>query len=137
MAWNTAGLISVQMPNEVKTIYCYRDGHPSHVGYLLLHFYRSQTAAESIVALGNLCFLGRSVESPPQHSLKQRKQDFTVACGRDRGEAHTRARSYPSLIEALAKEETDYNYYWNGHRWYVNGYELTQEFLKLAEQNGA
>jgi hypothetical protein len=115
--------ITVKINDKLyKTVYCNWDGYPSHTGKILLKYYNSQEKAESIVNLGNLSFLDKSVECPEGHSFNTPIKGYSVFYDRDRGEDDNDAIITDEYIPKRLKEK--YLYFWNGEKWFCNEKEL-------------
>lgn len=112
----TRSSIAVKIADKVATIYCHWDGYIEGVGAELIHSYNSQYKAEALIALGDLSSLGPTIEN-------------CDAYGRDRGESGVGARIYESYQDALRSNNQEYNYFWDGEKWLVDGTDL-EERLK-------
>ncbi len=136
---STNSTIAVKMSdNTYKAIYTHWDGYPEHNGYLLLNYYNSQEAAESLMGLGDLSCLDKSIECPPEHSYQNPVKGYSIAYGRDRGETKVEASTGTTYEEARKnKGEQQYNYFWNGEKWVLiiegEETEITYEENESAE----
>lgn len=131
---STRSSISVRIGDKIKTVYCHFDGYPSHNGKILLDNYNSQELAEAIICLGDLSYLGESLECPTNHKYKTPLDGYSIFYYRDRGDeiADCEASVYSSIEQAMIKEAQEYNYLWNGEKWLVNGFDIL-EFMKNRE----
>ena len=132
---STNSSVTVKQGDTFKVIYCHWDGYPSNNGKLLLDHYNSQEGADSLVNLGNLSSLQKSVDCPEGHSFGSPMDDCTIFYGRDRGDEDQEAREYNESEGVPDDELQEYNYFWNGEKWLINGYEhksveLTEELCK-------
>ena len=126
----TRSSIAVKMSdNKVKTIYCHWDGYPSHNGKMLKGFYNSQEMAESLVNLGDMSILDESIEKPDGHTFDKRVEGYSTFYGRDRGETGVDAKEFDTYDKALKFNNHNYNYYWDGEKWLVDGEVLTDEII--------
>lgn len=122
---STPCIITVKEKEYYKSVYCHSDGYPKHTGKMLLDYYNSEEKALSIVNLGDLSFLDKSVECPKDHSFVNRVEGYSVFYGRDRGEKNTSAEI--SFFNPYNKDD-GYNYLWKNGKWYLNGKELEKYF---------
>lgn len=127
---STRSSIAVQQDGKVKSVYCHFDGYPSHNGKMLLENYNSQEKADAIVALGDMSCLYESIECPEGHSYKNNKEGYSVFYKRDRGESDVDALDCATYEEALEKNHQDYNYFWDGKEWLVDGEKLTKKLIE-------
>lgn len=121
---STQSTINVKMTNgDIKSIYCHFDGYPEHHVPILLDHYDSQEKAEELIALGNIKILGKSTEKPEGHSWDNPTDGYCVAYDRDRGEKvrDYKAFTHRTLYECLQEYGHQYNYYWNGSEWLLEG----------------
>lgn len=114
---------------KVKIVYCHFDGYLEHVGNMLLNHYNTQEQAEAIVDLGDISCLYESIEKPDGHSFDNKVDGYSVFYGRDRGETGVTALECDTYEIALKKNSQEFNYYWDGDKWLVDGKELTQELI--------
>jgi len=124
---STRSTINVKMTNaDIKSIYCHFDGYPDHHVPILLNHYDSQVKAEELIALGDLSSLGESMEKPEGHDWKNPVDGYCVAYDRDRGEKDRdhEASTHRTLYECLQEYGQQYNYYWNGTEWLLEGEPL-------------
>ena len=127
---STNSSITVKVGDSVKSIYCHWDGYPSHNGRILLENYNNQEAAEKVVSVGDLSVLAESMESPEHHSFENAIPGHSIAYGRDRGEKDVDTKEYGTHEEALEDGMgQEFNYYWDGSAWLVDGEELTKEIV--------
>jgi hypothetical protein len=128
---STRSSIAVKVEdNKVLTIYCHSDGYLDHNGRMLLNHYNNQEKAEAIVNLGDCSFLDKSIEKPEGHDFDNRKDGYSVFYGRDRNEEECEASVFETYEKALAYNSQEYNYYWDGTKWMVDGDVLTEELIK-------
>lgn len=114
--------------------YCHWDGYVSHNGQLLVDHYASQERAEALSALGSLSSLAPSIEKPEGHTFGSPVPGYTVAYGRDRGEADTEAEVFDSLFEAWPETDTwtEFTYVWTQDQWWVGDAEEGSQGLRLV-----
>jgi len=119
---STRSTINVKMTNgDIKSIYIHFDGYPSHHVPILLSHYDSQEKAEELIALGNISSLAPSAEKPEGHDWRNPVEGYCVAYGRDRGDREEEASTHRTLYEFLQECRQEYNYYWNGTEWLLDG----------------
>jgi len=99
-----------QMDGSVRGIYCHNDGYPEHVGDMLSQHYKSAAKVNSLLALGDISSLGKTLNS-------------TVAYHRDRGESKNENVTY-SNIESMCKNVyedmcAEYSYILMRDGWHV------------------
>lgn len=100
---STRCTIIVKVGEKYKEVYCHHDGYEEHTGKILRNNYNSQAAAESIVKLGDLSFLGETLET-------------SIFYGRDRQETGIECRVDDSYREAIRGAESII-YFWDGEKW--------------------
>jgi len=83
---------------------------------MLFDHYTSQTAAEKLIALGDLLILGPEIGR--EHSSHSRRWDWCCACGRDLGDRNTEAKIGDNLSE-IWPEEIGWTYVWDDAQWWV------------------
>jgi len=121
---STNSTIAVKTNNKVKIIYCHWDGYIEGVGKTLLNHYHTQEKIESLVNLGDLSVLDISIACPSGHTFENRIKGYSLFYGRDRGETDIGADKHDDHKSALRwgnKGAQQYNYYWDGEKWLVNG----------------
>lgn len=107
---------------KFRSIYCQFDGYIDGVGETLSFHYIDQQKIEDMMALGDMSSLGDSIECPEGHSYKTPVKGYTIFYGRDRGEEQSDVDCLVcnSQEECLEKNEQEYNYFWDGEKWFVN-----------------
>jgi hypothetical protein len=110
---------------------CQWDGYREYNGYMFFDHYTSQTAAEKLIALGNLLILGPEIgREHPSHS---RRWDWCCACGRDLGDRNTEAKIGDNLSE-IWPEEIGWTYVWDdGHWWVADPDKGTRGLVNLGD----
>jgi len=126
---STNSSITVKQGKIYKNIYCHWDGYPSYNGKMLLQHYNSQEGADSLVDNGNISTLKESVACPEGHSFETPADKHTVFYGRDRGEENQEAKVFDNFKEAIISNSQEYDYYWDGEKWWVDNKILTQEII--------
>lgn len=118
----------VQPDGKVKSVYCHHDGYVKAgvgVGHQLHTHHNNLTAAESIVALGDLSSL-QELLTPPAgmtHSYDNNVPRTTVAYGRDRGTKDCEAVTSESIEAFLALDSgQEYAYLFKDDEWLVHDY---------------
>lgn len=100
---STRSSITVKKDDKYATIYCHFDGYVSGgVGEMLQDCYNSQELAESIINQGDCSSLEETIFASTFYA-------------RDRDEDGVEARIYDNPWQ----EKQEYNYLWNGKRWFV------------------
>ena len=97
----------------VTSIYCHFDGYSGGVGRILYEYYTSIEDTDSLIALGDISYLGKRVNPIGDHSFENPEKDTTVAYGRDRGDSEVGARVDKSVNEYLDNRndwDIDYKY---------------------------
>lgn len=111
----------------VKAIYCHNDGYIEHNGKILLENYNTSEKIESLLALGDLSYLGSKMNPDPTkpHSFNAPQAGVVIAYHRDRGEELETACVWESVYDFTMKNpeqyDTEYLYYFNPDdgEWYV------------------
>lgn len=107
-----AGIGMKQADGSVKAIYLNWDGYPGYAGAILGGWYKTSELIEALLALGNLCEIGETLES-------------CVAYHRDRGERLVPASCFATVEEYETKGKADfgadYLYIYDAERWLVYG----------------
>lgn len=106
---------------RVRSIYCHWDGYPSHNGRILVEHYSDRTKLEELIALGSISSLGEEIGE--KHDFDgPRHETWTLAYGRDRGEADVEAveSADAEAYYALAQEGwEEYAYLYRQGAWFV------------------
>ncbi len=114
---STASIIAAKMNNgKIGIILCNYDGYVAGVGAILFNHYQDQDTIENLINLGNLSSIDQNI-------------DKVVAYGRDRGEMGQQAifsNNYSLALRKLGKRFQEYDYFWDGQEWLVNGEKLKQ-----------
>ena len=101
-----------QADGSVKAIYLHWDGYPGYAGAILGGWYKPPEQVEALLALGNLCEIGETLET-------------CVAYHRDRGEKLVPASCFATVEEYETKGKADfgadYLYIYDAERWLVYG----------------
>jgi len=116
---------------KYRNIYTHWDGDPGWNGRILQKHYTEQDKIEALLALGDISILAESIECPEGHTFDMAHGGFCVAYGRDRGEEDCEVKVADSLIELKDSRKQQYNYYWDGEKWFVNGGQLTDVLAEL------
>ena len=103
---------------KLKVVYCHSDGYPSWNGKMLLKNYNSLDKIKAIVELGDLSWLGASIEVPvdcitgdlsfihkddinkPHNQQRKYYDTHSYFYGRDRGEKGSKARTFDDINKA-------------------------------------
>jgi hypothetical protein len=115
---------------QFRSIYTHWDGDPEGNGVILQKHYVDQDKIEALLALGAISALAPSIECPEGHTFDTPVEGHTIAYGRDRGEEGVEVEVFDTLAEAQKRKE-EYNYYWDGEKWFVNGGQLTDVLAEL------
>ena len=94
---------------SIESIYCHADGYPEGVGSLLISHHNSEEKAREIISLGDLSFLGESLETGE-----------TSAYGRDRGEddvGSKKSMTKKGFITLASKTGGEYAYLFTAGHW--------------------
>ena len=114
---STASTIAAKMNNgKVGIIYCHFDGYIAGVGNILFNHYQEQSKIEELINLGNVSSIDQNIGN-------------VDAYGRNRGEKGQDAifsGSYSQALRKFGKRFQEYDYFWDGEKWLVNGEELEQ-----------
>jgi hypothetical protein len=127
----------IHQDGSVSQVYCHWDGYLEHNGKFLIENYATQELAESLVALGDLSSLSKTVgvAHPFGHYGTDLSQDeyyklygnMNTYYGRDRGETGTEVKRYSDVYEYLDKfQDEGYNYLFNGTSWGYQAYNMTE-----------
>jgi hypothetical protein len=105
-------------------IYCHFDGHPEHVGKILMEHYTDQAKIEQLIGLGHISSLGQ--DTGEKHDFERvpfgRSPGYdTMAYGRDHGKSDTSAYIQDSLEEVWPPADTwtEFTYVWKDNEWWV------------------
>lgn len=124
---STHSTITVKIRSKVKTIFCHFDGYLRHNEAILLKHYNNQELAETVVSLGDLLTLGETMGCAPEHYSHDFINKYSEAFERDTTEENTDARIYSTYEAAMVHSPQEYNYYWDGEKWFVDGKALIEE----------
>lgn len=95
--------------NEKGSIYCHWDGYPTGVGKMLLEHYQDADKVNRLIALGNISYLEKEVETEKEHSFDCPAKGVTVAYHRDRGEEFSTGEGWSG----------DFAYHFEDGVWYI------------------
>ena len=104
--------INVKIDDKICGIYCHFDGYTEHTYVVLKEHYNSKELAEELVSKGDIEFLNEE-SSMLKHSGRGTPDIF------------------PNLKEINMEE---YNYYFNGERWFCLEIEEDARELKLGKK---
>lgn len=124
---------------QVDQVYCHWDGYLSNNGEILIKHYQDPFKVQQLMALGDLSSLRKDIgekhDFDARYESGDSREDWTVAYGRDRGEAGIDARrfkDYQDYVDNHQYEEYEYILRTDGN-WYVcqygKGYELLSDAL--------
>jgi len=111
-------IAKVMEDGTIRSIYCHWDGYPDYVGRILGTHYTDPTKIDQLLALGDISTL--DVEIGEKQDFDDRKEGWTLAYGRDRGETGTYALPHMDVDgwKALRRDSgCEYGYLWNGSEW--------------------
>ena len=115
--------------NERKSIYCHWDGYPSYNGKILLEHYNTLAKAKALVKLGWLSILNENIAQPKGevHTFDKPFDNVNIYYGRDRGDENCEAITVKNCesMEDKGIDRQEYNYYFDGKKWYLKGKVLT------------
>lgn len=134
----------IHTDGSVSQVYAHWDGYLEHNGKLLTENYATQELAESLVALGDLSSLSKTVgvAHPFGHHGTDLSQDeyyslygnMNTYYGRDRGETGTEVKRYNDVYEYLDKfQREEYNYLFNGTSWGYQAYDM-KEYVEVTPE---
>lgn len=143
----TRSTIAMEQPDgRVMQVYCHWDGYLENNGQILEEHYRNRAKVLALMLLGSISSLrpeiGQAHDFGARYSKDDPRENWTVAYGRDRGEADVEAhvfRDFDDYVKNHQYEEYEYIFRLDD-QWYVcqygRGYErLSQALLeaKVAE----
>lgn len=115
----TRSRIRMVLPTgEAKSIYCHWDGFPSHQAPILKEHYNTTEKVRELMALGAISYLAPKVKPDEgvAHSFDKPAKDVVVAYHRDRGDE----------LQLGHDDGEEYDYLWDGERWYLSDGGLTE-----------
>ena len=126
---STRSLIALQQPNSVRAIYCHHDGYPDGVGKILFEHYRDRKKVQSLINLGGLSSLGKTVgpEKPVFDERGIQQESVTIAYFRDMGRDGIESHIFPNREElfdffhqrnAAGETMIRYLYIFQNGQWY-------------------
>ena len=115
---------------KFRSVYCHWDGYPEHNGKVLLEDFTDQKKIEQLMSLGDLSLLDSSIECPEGHSFDNKVEGHSIFYGRDRGEDDVSCLVRDSKEECLKANTQEYDYFWDGTEWFVNGKLLADVLLE-------
>lgn len=125
----TRSSITVREKDGLRlSIYCHWDGYPKHVGRLLYNHYNTTKKALKLVSLGNISSLGKRIKPKKDviHNFDNSIKNVTVYYGRDMEEENQEPQK---LSNSQSIDSQEFNYYFDGTKWYVNGVRLTKKMI--------
>lgn len=109
---------------SVESVFCHWDGDPSSNGKLLLKCYNTKEAAQAIIELGDISFLGRTLEYGDTRDYKRWRNE-------ERPKRIDKTLS--SYLSQFGNWSEDYLYLFKNDKWYVfDDYEY-KEFTPLED----
>ena len=123
---------SLQADGGVRYVYNHANGHPAHLGAILLQHYTRTTKIDSLLDLGDLSNLGPRLGRKTNFDRPAKGQCITYV--RDRGEPPetNSAKLCPDkerYFAAICRDQVTYAYLWTGTAWEVaSRHDWTLEF---------
>ena len=115
----TRSSIAMKTSYGIRSIYCHHDGYPEGVGFILSQYYQDPAKISKLLDLGDISYLDREIGEQKQ-DFNNPTLGFTLAYGRDRGEAGTGAIHH-SNVERWAGHRVssgcEYGYLWEDGHW--------------------
>lgn len=105
-----------QDDGTIKAIYCHWDGYPDGVGKTLVEHYQDPTKIDALLELGDLSTLAGELGEAHDFD-NDRRADWCLAYGRDRGETGVEAKTYPFEGVYMSVQGLDYQYLWRDGQW--------------------
>lgn len=130
----TRSTIGMSEGYKVKAIYCHWDGYPEGVGATLAEHYTEAKKVCQLLELGNISALRQEIGEV--QDFNNPKEEWTVAYGRDRGEAGQEARTFTSVSDWLENFNSCEEYFYlyrEGKGWSVSKGQLFTS-LKTLER---
>ncbi len=125
----TRSTIAMEQPNgEIMQIYCHWDGYLDNNGEILQTHYKDRAKILALMLLGDVSSLrkeiGETHDFDARYAEGDKREDWCVAYGRDRGEAGVEARVFKNYAEYRSEAQfEEYNYcYRLDDQWYVEFY---------------
>ena len=114
---STASTIAAKMNNgKIGIIYCNFDGYIAGVGNILFNHYQDQSKIEKLINLGNVSSIDKNIVDVVAYGRKKnKKRQDAIFSG-----------SYSQALRKFGKRFQEYDYFWDGEKWLVNGEELEQ-----------
>lgn len=79
--------IGKRLPDgRIRYIYCHFDGYESGVGVTLKEHYLVESKVDALLDLGDISALGKNIGEKQDFNNRNKKEDWCLAYGRDRGE---------------------------------------------------
>lgn len=88
----TRSNIGKKLPDgSIRYIYCHFDGYESGVGATLKKHYLDEKKVDALLDLGSLSVLGAEIGEKQDFNNRNKKEDWCLAYGRDRGDKDVEA----------------------------------------------
>ena len=149
---STHSTITVRTSKGIrKSVYCHSDGYTEHNGLILFNSYNTLRKANRLTRGGDISSLGNKIKpfkleskwfrtrlnkwgelvqvpTLEPHSFSNRHDDITTYYKRDRGDEGTETTVLKNHEEV---DRQEYNYYFDGTKWLVDGRCLETELKRL------
>lgn len=137
---STRSVIISKMDEGYAGIYCHFDGYVEGVGKTLLQHYQDPGKVKKLIELGYISSLGERVEPIGDHSLANLEKGTTVAYSRDGGERYDSVspvvgETFEVVADEIVNFATEYIYFFNGEKWFVDGKELAAAVEDAEKEN--
>lgn len=126
--------IAMQTSLGIQAIRCHTDGGIENLGRTLLSHYKTENKVRTLIARGNVYWVGKYVFPDPRkpHSFDFPQEDVTIADSRDRDEKLIRAKRYKTEEKYFADDKSfapEVMYLFKDGRWFYIDHEQIYEGL--------
>ena len=127
----TRSRIGVEHPDgSITSIYCHWNGYPEHNGQVLVDNFSDYEKIQQLMNLGDLSSLGSELGEKQDFDNPDRKKNWCLAYGRDRGETDVEARTHSTVEDFLGFSE-EYNYLYRDGEWLVQCNYYSDDFFTV------
>ena len=118
---------------EYATIYCHYDGYIENNGVILLNHYNTYNDVESLIKLGDISILSKSIEKVTNHSFSNPVDGYTVFYNRDRGEnwEETKPIITKNFKLPFVYSDINFHYVFINEKWYVRNIDEFKNYYRL------